>query len=74
MDFLLTPTIPAGDIPWEKVLPPLIPRLNGAFGHHNWSPTLLVPETDNGNAAEVGDFNVFNIFLKNKHLIIYLSV
>lgn len=47
MDFIL----PAGGIPWEKVLPP---RLNGTYGHYNWSPKLLIPETDNSSSAEVG--------------------
>lgn len=54
MDFILPPTLPAGGIPWEKVLPPLIPRLNGTYGQYNWSPKLLIPETDNSSSAEVG--------------------
>lgn len=56
MDFILPPTLPAGGIPWEKVLPPLIPRLNGTYGQYNWSPKLLIPETDN-SSAEVGQYN-----------------
>ncbi|XP_038568481.1 heat shock protein beta-6 isoform X2 [Micropterus salmoides] len=53
MDFILPPTLPAGGIPWEKVLPPLLPRLNGTYGQYKWSPKLLIPETDNGSSAEV---------------------
>lgn len=56
MDFLLPPTLPAGGIPWEKVLPPLIPRLSGTFGQYNWSPKLVIPEADNTSPAEVGYF------------------
>ncbi|XP_047453647.1 heat shock protein beta-6 isoform X2 [Mugil cephalus] len=68
MDFILTPTLPAGDIPWEKVLPPLIPRLNGTYGQHNWSPTLLLPETDNGSSAEVNcDDGRFLVQVDVKH-------
>uniref|UniRef100_A0A1A8HGA3 Heat shock protein, alpha-crystallin-related, b6 n=1 Tax=Nothobranchius korthausae TaxID=1143690 RepID=A0A1A8HGA3_9TELE len=40
-------------IPWEKVLPPLVPRLNGTRGFYNWSPTLLIPDADNASSAEV---------------------
>ncbi|XP_060906795.1 heat shock protein beta-6 [Labrus mixtus] len=53
MDFILPPTLPAGDIQWEKILQPLIPRLNGTYGQYNWSPKLLIPETDNTSSAEV---------------------
>lgn len=58
MDFILPPTLPAGGIPWEKVLPPLIPRLNGTYGQYKWSPKLLIPESDNTSSAEVGHFKV----------------
>nr|XP_020475754.1 heat shock protein beta-6 [Monopterus albus]XP_020475755.1 heat shock protein beta-6 [Monopterus albus] len=51
MDFILPPTMPAGGIPWEKVLPPLIPQLNGNYGQ--WSPKLLLPETENTSSAVV---------------------
>lgn len=53
MDFILPPSLPAGGIPWEKVLPPLIPRLNGAYGQYNWPLKLLIPETDHTSSAEV---------------------
>ncbi|XP_023138968.1 heat shock protein beta-6 [Amphiprion ocellaris] len=53
MDFILPPSMSASAIQWEKFLPPLIPRLNGTYGKYNWSPTLLIPETDNGSSAEV---------------------
>lgn len=55
MDFILPPTSPDGGIPWEKYLPPLIPRLNGAYGQYNWNPKLLIPESENISSAEVGD-------------------
>ncbi|XP_070822722.1 heat shock protein beta-6 isoform X2 [Chaetodon trifascialis] len=53
MDFILPPTLPDGGIPWEKVLPPLIPRLNGTYGQYKWSPKLLIPEADHVSSAEV---------------------
>ncbi|KAK2910377.1 hypothetical protein Q8A73_008092 [Channa argus] len=52
MDFILPPTLPAGDISWERVLSPLIPRLNGTYGQYKWSPKLLIPETENTSSAE----------------------
>ncbi|XP_049903530.1 heat shock protein beta-6 isoform X2 [Epinephelus moara] len=68
MDFILPPTLPAGGIPWEKVLPPLIPRLNGTYGQHNWSPKLLLPETDNTSSAEVNcDDSGFTVQVDVKH-------
>ncbi|KAJ4930605.1 hypothetical protein JOQ06_024914 [Pogonophryne albipinna] len=42
-----------GGIPWEKVLPPLIPRLNGIYGNYQWSPKFLIPESDKTSSAEV---------------------
>ncbi|XP_071398916.1 heat shock protein beta-6 isoform X2 [Centroberyx affinis] len=53
MDFILPPTLPASGIPWEKVLPPLIPQLNGTYGQYNWSPKLLISETDHTGSAKV---------------------
>ncbi|XP_033497110.1 heat shock protein beta-6 isoform X1 [Epinephelus lanceolatus] len=68
MDFILPPTLPAVGIPWEKVLPPLIPRLNGTYGQHNWSPKLLLPETDNTSSAEVNcDDSGFTVQVDVKH-------
>lgn len=68
MDFILPPTLPTGGIPWEKVLPPLIPRLNGTYGQYNWSPTLLMPETDNTSPAEVNcDDTGFTVQVDVKH-------
>ncbi|CAJ1061645.1 heat shock protein beta-6 [Xyrichtys novacula] len=51
MDFVLPHTLPAGGIQWEKVIPPLIPRLNGTYGQYNWAP--IISETDNTSSAEV---------------------
>ncbi|XP_005738449.1 heat shock protein beta-6 [Pundamilia nyererei] len=68
MDFILPPTMPAGGIPWEKVLPPLIPRLNGTYGQYNWSPKLIIPETDNASSAEVTcDDSGFTVQVDVKH-------
>ncbi|KAM6909845.1 heat shock protein beta-6 [Xenentodon cancila] len=68
MDFILPSTMPAGGIPWEKVLPPLIPRLNGTYGHCSWSPTLLLPEADNTSSAEVHcDDSGFTVQVDVKH-------
>ncbi|XP_013864139.1 heat shock protein beta-6 isoform X2 [Austrofundulus limnaeus] len=54
MEFIVPPTVLTTDIPWEKVLPPLVPRLNGTYGYYNWSPSLLMPESNNGStSAEV---------------------
>ncbi|XP_047215945.1 heat shock protein beta-6 isoform X2 [Girardinichthys multiradiatus] len=50
MDFIVPPTTTTGGILWEKVLPP---RLTGSHGYYNWSPSLLIPETDNVSSAEV---------------------
>ncbi|XP_023186883.1 heat shock protein beta-6 [Xiphophorus maculatus] len=50
MDFIVPPTVTTGGIPWEKVLPP---RLNGSNGYYNWSPSLLIPETESVSSAEV---------------------
>eukprot|EP00066_Takifugu_rubripes_P014626 XP_011603892.1 PREDICTED: heat shock protein beta-6 isoform X1 [Takifugu rubripes] len=52
MDFILPPT-PVGGIQWEKVLPPLIPRLNGTYGEYKWSPNFLLPEPENSHSAGV---------------------
>ncbi|KAK2844413.1 hypothetical protein Q5P01_011072 [Channa striata] len=68
MDFILPPTLPTGDIPWEKVLSPLIPRLNGTYGQYNWSPKLLISETDNNSSAEVVcDETGFTVRVDVKH-------
>uniref|UniRef100_UPI003AAF946A heat shock protein beta-6 n=1 Tax=Centroberyx gerrardi TaxID=166262 RepID=UPI003AAF946A len=53
MDFILPLTLPASGIPWEKVLPPLIPQLNGTYGQYNWTPKLLISETDHTGSAKV---------------------
>ncbi|XP_072250641.1 heat shock protein beta-6 [Leuresthes tenuis] len=68
MDFILPSTVTSDGIPWEKVLPPLIPRLNGTYGHQYWSPTLLVPESDNVSSAEVHcDDSGFTVQVDVKH-------
>ncbi|KAM9309350.1 heat shock protein beta-6 [Pholidichthys leucotaenia] len=68
MDFVFPSSMGNGDIQWEKVLPPLIPRLSGTYGQYNWSPTLLIPETDNSSSAEVNcDDRGFTVQVDVKH-------
>ncbi|XP_058503058.1 heat shock protein beta-6 [Solea solea] len=68
MDFILPPTLPAEGIPWEKVIPPLIPRLSGTYGQCNWSPKLLIPESDHLSTAEVNcDDTGFTVQVDVKH-------
>ncbi|XP_031708471.1 heat shock protein beta-6 [Anarrhichthys ocellatus] len=68
MDFILPSTLPAGGIPWQKVIPPLIPLLNGTYGQCNWSPKLLIPDTDNTSSAEVNcDDSGFTVQVDVKH-------
>uniref|UniRef100_A0A3Q2UCU9 Heat shock protein, alpha-crystallin-related, b6 n=1 Tax=Fundulus heteroclitus TaxID=8078 RepID=A0A3Q2UCU9_FUNHE len=52
MDFIVPPTMTTGGIQWDKVLPP---RLNGSHGYYNWSPSLLIPETDNVSSVHCDD-------------------
>ncbi|CAL1611398.1 unnamed protein product [Knipowitschia caucasica] len=68
MDFILPHATTVQDIQWEKVLPPLIPRLNGIYGQYNWSPKLLMAETENGSCTEVNcDDSGFTIQVDVKH-------
>ncbi|XP_061919178.1 heat shock protein beta-6 [Entelurus aequoreus] len=68
MDFILPHTLPVGDIQWEKILPPLFPRLNGTHGQYNWTPKLLIPENDSSSAAEATcDDNGFTVQVDVKH-------
>ncbi|XP_029958035.1 heat shock protein beta-6 [Salarias fasciatus] len=68
MDFILPSLEPAGGIPWEKVLPPLIPRLNGTYGKYSWSPTLLIPDSENSSSTEVHcDDNGFTVQVDVKY-------
>lgn len=53
MDFILPSTLPSDGIQWEKILPPLIPRLNGTYGQCDWSQKLFTPETDYTSSTEV---------------------
>ncbi|XP_077432968.1 heat shock protein beta-6 [Vanacampus margaritifer] len=51
MDFILPSTLPVGGIQWEKVLPPLFPRLHGTYGQYSWTPQLIIPEIDTTTSA-----------------------
>lgn len=75
MDFILTPTTPADGIQWEKVLPPLIPRLNGTYGQYNWSPKLLIAETENVSSANVsnGEIIVSTLCPSFKNLFLLIT-
>lgn len=64
----MPPSVTTGGIPWEKVLPP---RLNGSHGYYNWSPSLLIPETESASSAEVGHF--FKLELKRAKCLITLQ-
>ncbi|XP_017281921.1 heat shock protein beta-6 [Kryptolebias marmoratus] len=68
MDFIVPPTVLTAGIPWEKVVAPLIPRLNGTYGYYSWSPSLLMPENNNGSSAEVScDDSGFMVHVDVKH-------
>ncbi|XP_072547716.1 heat shock protein beta-6 [Salminus brasiliensis] len=69
MDFDLPPTLPLSGIPWERVLPPLLPHLNGTLGPSSWTPAeLLIPVTEHAGAAQVVcDHNGFTVQLDVKH-------
>ncbi|XP_036420171.1 heat shock protein beta-6 [Colossoma macropomum] len=69
MDFDLPPTLPFGGIPWDRVLPPLLPHLNGTQKTASWTPAeLLLPVTEHAGAAQVVcDHNGFTVQLDVKH-------
>ncbi|XP_004077850.1 heat shock protein beta-6 [Oryzias latipes] len=68
MDFILTPNVTVGGIPWEKLLPPLIPRVNGTYGHCGWTPALIIPENNNVSSDEVHcDESGFTVHVDVKH-------
>ncbi|XP_067095018.1 heat shock protein beta-6 isoform X1 [Osmerus mordax] len=55
MDFYLPPTFPASGIPWERVIPPLIPRTFGTYPSE-----LLLPAAEKTGTAQVNcDHNGF---------------
>ncbi|XDV31955.1 hypothetical protein PO909_002872 [Leuciscus waleckii] len=68
MDFDLPP-LPLSGIPWDRVLPPLFPRLNGTIGPYSWTPTeLLIPVSEHTGAAQVTcDQNGFTVEVDVKH-------
>ncbi|XP_061675437.1 heat shock protein beta-6 [Syngnathoides biaculeatus] len=67
MDFIL-PSLPVGSIQWEKVLPPLFPRLHGIYGRRNCAPNLLIPENDGAGVAEAScDDGGFTVQVDVKH-------
>jgi len=45
MDFILPASLPACGIPWEKVLPPLLPRLNRMYGDQCGWNQFVTPDT-----------------------------
>ncbi|XP_051963540.1 alpha-crystallin A chain-like [Xyrauchen texanus] len=68
MDFDLPPSLPVSGIQWERVLPPLIPRVSGTVGP-SWTPTeLLIPVSEQNGAAQVTcDHNGFTVQVDVKH-------
>ncbi|KAI5625521.1 heat shock protein beta-6 [Silurus asotus] len=69
MDFDLPPSTSLSGIPWERVLPPLLPRLGGTLGSYSWTPAeLLIPVKEHTGAAQVVcDQNGFTVQLDVKH-------
>ncbi|XP_067220396.1 heat shock protein beta-6 [Chanodichthys erythropterus] len=69
MDFDLPPSLPVSGIPWDRVLPPLFPRLNGTIGPYSWTPTeFLIPVSEHTGAAQVTcDHNGFTVQVDVKH-------
>uniref|UniRef100_A0A8C8GY66 Uncharacterized protein n=1 Tax=Oncorhynchus tshawytscha TaxID=74940 RepID=A0A8C8GY66_ONCTS len=54
MDFDLPPGFTASGIAWERVLPPLLPGLNGTFGLYSFTPSeLLTLVTEHTGPAQV---------------------
>lgn len=63
MDFDMHPNVSMNGINWERVLPPLFPRVNGTVGKYAWTPVeLLLPESEHKGAAQVR-----NNFHKTQH-------
>ncbi|XP_066516107.1 heat shock protein beta-6 [Hoplias malabaricus] len=69
MDFDLPPALPLGGIPWDRVIPPLLPQNNGTQRHSSWTPAeLLLPITQHAGAAQVVcDNSGFTVQLDVKH-------
>ncbi|XP_071239187.1 alpha-crystallin A chain-like [Salvelinus alpinus] len=69
MDFDLPPTLPTSGISWERVLPPLLPRLNRTFGLSSFTPSeLLTPVTEHTGPAQVCcDHSQFTVQVDVKH-------
>ncbi|KAJ8378933.1 hypothetical protein AAFF_G00232980 [Aldrovandia affinis] len=67
MDFDLP--LPSSGIPWETVLPPLLPRLSGTLGPYTWAPSeLLIPSTEHtGSAQVICDRSGFSVHVDVKH-------
>ncbi|KAJ8332809.1 hypothetical protein SKAU_G00417050 [Synaphobranchus kaupii] len=69
MDFDMPPSLPLGGIPWERVLPPLLPRLSGTLGPYTWVPSeLQIPVTENTGSGQVAcDPSGFTVHVDVKH-------
>ncbi|KAM9468983.1 heat shock protein beta-6 isoform 1-T2 [Clarias gariepinus] len=69
MAFDLHPSAPLSGIIWEKVLPPMLPRLGDTLGSCAWTPSeLLIPVKEHTGAAQVVcDQNGFTVQLDVKH-------
>uniref|UniRef100_A0A8C7CDN5 Uncharacterized protein n=1 Tax=Oncorhynchus kisutch TaxID=8019 RepID=A0A8C7CDN5_ONCKI len=67
--FDLTPGFPASGIAWERVLPPLLPGLNGTFGLYSFTPSeLLTLMTEHTGPAQVCcDHSRFTVQVDVKH-------
>ncbi|XP_062872614.1 heat shock protein beta-6 [Trichomycterus rosablanca] len=69
MDFDMHPTVFMNGVNWERILPPLFPRVNGTEGKYAWTPAeLLLPESEHKGATQaVCDQNGFTVKLDVKH-------
>ncbi|XP_076832158.1 heat shock protein beta-6 [Brachyhypopomus gauderio] len=69
MDFDLPPSLPACSIPWDRVLPPLLPRLSGTVPPYSWTQSeRLIPASEHAGAAQVVcDDKGFTLHLDVKH-------
>ncbi|XP_036393957.1 heat shock protein beta-6 [Megalops cyprinoides] len=69
MDLDLPPSLPLSGIPWERVLPPLLPRLSGTLGPYTWAPSeLRIPATEHTGSAQVMyDRGGFTVHVDVKH-------
>lgn len=68
MDFYLPASLPASGIAWERVSPPLSPRLNDTFGPFSWASSLIPETGEHTGFAQVNcDHSGFTVQVDVKH-------